>query len=241
MYRLFHPDGSPIEDMQPIIDAIPTSNGYTPWWRIHRVVVTDAYRGERIWSRAGIDVALDLGLVEQPEPTPMIMDCPVAHQNTRIEVSVDAEPIAPTPVWYRKQRVHWFCFRSSMLRLNMEDGDGEPIREMPQPPPLYVFQRTNEALPLTEWEKGVDFNEDDRLDASNNLFAARIGEARFSPLWQVKEVLTTPDYRWIDNTPDFDADVTAESQFVETASIVGITQLPDQLVNCPLQLVDGQL
>lgn len=242
MYRLI--DANDVLVGPPIIDAIPTDPGYTPWWRMFLVRTTDAYNGERIWSRAAIDAAVELGLVGPPEPTTTVLDCPVVHRDTRVSVGAD-QVVAPTPVWYRNQRVHWLRFSSS-LELPVETN-GERVRQMPRFP-IYIFQRINEALPLYEAKTGVDLNGDARLNASNNVFSGLPGDDRFSPLWWVSEVRTSPGFQSIDTPPTIETDLNAESQFfdpttqrVTSPSVVSVTPRRDELINCPLQMAEGRL
>lgn len=242
MYRLFDTTGQPIG--RPIIDAIPSTPGYSPWWRMFRVQTTASYAGERIWSRAAIDAAVELGLVEIPEPTSMVLDCPVVERDTQVAVG-GGEFVEPTTVWYRNRRVRWVQF-SAMVDVPVE-VDGQPVRQMPRFP-IYIFQRIDEPLPLYEAVTGIDLNGDTRLNASNNVFAGLPGGARYSPLWWVADVRTTGRYRSIDNPPVLETDLSAESQFfdpvteqVRSSSVVSVTPRRDELRNCPIQVEQGAL
>lgn len=242
VYRIVDPTGQPIG--RPIIDVIPTKPGYTPWWRVFEVRTTAAYRGERLWSRAAIDLAVQRGLVEPPEATTRVLDCPVVHRDSRVAVG-GGQFVTPTTVWYRDHRAHWLEFSAS-LELPVEI-DGRPIRRMPRFP-VHVFRRINEAHPLYEARTGIDINGDARLDASNNVFSGGPGDARYSPLWFVSEVRTVAGFHSIDRPPFTETDLSAETQFfdpvleqVTSPSVVSLTLNHENLVNCPLQRIGGGL
>ncbi len=249
MYVVVGLDGTPVG--APVIDVLPGDRGYSPWWRQHVVQVTEAWAGERLWSREAIEAATRLGLVREPVATEVIVSCPVVARDVRVEVG-GAEPVAPTLVWYRGRRAHW-------LRFSGEEA--LPVGERAMSAfPVYVFQRVDQAAPIYELVAGVDLDRDGVVDHSNNVFAGGLGSARYSPLWTLALVRTSADFPSIDTAAD-PADgrgpgYTAEADFFDadrgalrpealvgsssTAWVLGLEDA-DALVNCPIQRTRGAL
>lgn len=222
---------------RPIIDVVPGDPGYTPWWRIVRVRVTESYAGERIWSRAAIDAGVRLGILEAPEPTSTVATCPVVKRQTRIDLG-DGTRAAPTDVWFRDQLVSWYRFSD-------EVEVSPPDVVMPDFP-VYQFQRSNQALILDELLTGVDMDGDGEFTNTNNVFSAGSGRPRHSPLWQVVRVRTLPGYESFDGG---EPAIQAESDFLSFAGGQGTlidgdvisVEPTGTLVGCPLQPERGRL
>ncbi|MEO7730259.1 MAG: hypothetical protein ABIY55_04755 [Kofleriaceae bacterium] len=68
-----------------LVDALPGDPGYTPFHTLNRVVVTDAYQGELITTVAALADAIDLGLIDDPEPTNTFVASPLVLPGTRAE------------------------------------------------------------------------------------------------------------------------------------------------------------
>ena len=221
---------------RPIIDVLPGDLGYSPWWRVVTVRTTDRYAGERIWSRAAVDAGLRLGILEAPEPTEEIRDCPVVRRGTTFSLG-EGESATSSWVWYRNRRVDWVDFRID-LRLPVDQ------REMPVFP-VYVLHRIDEPLPLYEAETGVDLNGDGLLDASNNVFSSGLDGERYSPLWYEARVRTAAGLPSIDTASR--AVVRDETDLVDAAGeprapqILSIDHRTEVLVNCPIQRTAGSL
>ncbi len=244
VYRLIGLDGKELGS--PIIDVIPGDVGYTPWWRLFTVKVTSAYAGERIWSRAGVEAGIELGLLEEPEAQDVILNCPVTVENMTVELG-DGATASPTEVWYRNRRVYWIRF-SEEFDLPVKDENMQPIRTMPSYP-VYVLQRINEALPLYEFVTQVDITGDDLLNDSNNIFASGLDGPRYSPLWYSALVRTSTDYLSIDSPGGGTVGLSAESQFVRpedgmilsTNVVRPVERFRDAIINCPIQRTKGEL
>ncbi len=229
---------------RPIIDVLPGEPGYTPWWRRVVVRVTAAYAGEHIWSRAAIDEGVAKGLLEPPRATTAVVDCPVARRGTTIPVAArpGARTASTTPAWYRNQRVDLVAFG---------DPIDVPVESLRMPIfPVYVLQRIDAGQPLYEAVTGVDVTGDGRLDASNNVFAGRLGGARYSPLWGPRLVRVAADVASIDTARSATvAELVREADLVRVvdgapvpadARTLSITDLGG-LVNCPIQRREGSL
>ena len=240
LYHIIGTDGQQIG--RTIIDVIPGDTGYTPWWRIVEVYVTDRYDGERIWSRAAIDAGIRAGILQEPLPTQRVVNCPVILREAKIPVSLDsADDVTPEWVWYRDKRVDWVVF-SDFVDVDLD------VREMPIYP-VYVLQRIDEAAPIYEFVTGVDVNGDQRLDDSNNIFASGLDGPRYSPLWYVAFVRVEADYLSIDTSTGAAVGLSAESQFYDPignrvlSSLVvpPVLEMKQVLVNCPIQRTEGRL
>lgn len=238
IYELVGPDGNMIG--RRIIDVLPGDTGYSPWWRRVVVRTTASYQDERIWSREAIDLGVRMGILEAPEETDEVINCPVALRGTKIPVG-PGEPASTVWGWYRNRRVDYIDFSQ---RFTLPAG----TREMPAFP-VYVLQRIHQGTPLYEFLTGVDLTGDGDLDDTNNIFASNLGGPRYSPLWYVTIVRTTADYVSIDNTRTGTVGLSAESDFLDASGAVTspdvladrITPLPTFLVNCPIQRVEGEL
>jgi hypothetical protein len=83
-------------DHPAMVEALPGERSYNPLHSVIRVVVTDRYRGELITSADALADAIDLGLVEIPEPTGEFVATPVVLPGVRLEVSGE-ETMPPVP------------------------------------------------------------------------------------------------------------------------------------------------
>ncbi|HET7501853.1 MAG TPA: hypothetical protein VFK02_12640 [Kofleriaceae bacterium] len=110
MYKFFARseagDLSPI-DHPPLVDALPGDAGYSGVHAIIRVVVTDAYDGERITSSEALADALDLGLIEDPMPTGTFVTSPIVLPGTKLDTGA-AAPVVSEPVYGRGYEVGAF-------------------------------------------------------------------------------------------------------------------------------------
>ncbi len=80
---VYTPTGHPY-----IADTIPGDPGYSPFWLLQYVVVTDRYRGEVLPSTQAIADAIDLDLVEEPIPAPFYMDGPIVPTGTALDMGM---------------------------------------------------------------------------------------------------------------------------------------------------------
>jgi hypothetical protein len=239
-FVLVSADGVPLE--RPIIDVIPGDAGYSPWWRVVTVKVTDRYAGEHIWSREGIDLGVRLGLLEEPVPTDTVVTCPVVRRDVRVQVDSAGTSVEPTWAIYRNQRVSWVEFRSDITVPATE-------RRMPIAP-FYTFQRIDEPHTLVEVDAGFDLNGDGVINASNNIFQYDISEVGYTPLWYPILVRTVPDFVSIDTaTTAADLEFTDDEDFVgpvynvvtSDRVIPPLMEMRNQIENCPIQRESGSL
>jgi len=236
----------------PIIDVIPGDVGYSPIWRKVFLNTTATYNGEIIRSREAIDLALQLGILDQAQPSEQVVNCPVVSRNAVIALAKNSTKAADLITgWYRNRRVNLVSFSPpSLVPLEL---NRIPVF------PLYIFQRINERIPIDEAVSGIDLNGDNALLSSNIVFAANVTEridARYSPIWEPWLVRTSSTYPSID-TMDQAPGYTAETDFLDSMTwniresakvgggsdksyIVSVKKL-DGLVNCSIQKEKGKL
>lgn len=219
-----------------IFDALPGDGGYSPWWRKFTVRVTERYEGQKIWSREAIDLGVELGLLEPPEPTPYVYDYPIVSRYTRTAVD-DGVFVGTSTAWYRNQRVSFIDFEEATW---VSQG----VTTFPKFP-VYLLQRINEPAPIYEYATGVDLNGDGRLIDSNNIFAGGLDEERYSPLWYVASARVPATYRSIETGVDVDfareSDLYQDAERRQPAAGVSIQLDRERLVNCPIQREKGSL
>ncbi len=101
-------DGDDELDHPWLFDTLPGDAGYSAIHRVHHVQITGAYDGEVLPTLDALFDAIELGLVEEPEPTGAWIDAPVVMPGTRLEVG-DGVLADPVQVLARGWRVD--CFR----------------------------------------------------------------------------------------------------------------------------------
>lgn len=101
LYRLVKKDGDTVTPVNHpfIANALPGDAGYSPLWMIQDVVVTEHYHGEVLSSTAALTDAVDLGLVEDPEPAMLWMDGPIVAYGTMLDMGPDVAPATTTIVY----------------------------------------------------------------------------------------------------------------------------------------------
>jgi hypothetical protein len=237
-YVILGRDDAPLQP--PIIDVIPGDTGYSPWWRVFTVKVTDRYAGERIYSREAVDLGVRLGILEAPVPSETVVTCPVVHSDTRVQVDVGGTLLEPTWAIYRDQRVSWLRFKSDISVKTTS-------RRMPLSL-FYVLQRIDEPYPLSEPDAGFDLNGDGRMNNTNTIFQFDIGEEGYTPFWYPILVRTVPDFASID-TATTAIEFTKEDDFIgpvygvvtSDRVVPPIVEMKDQAQNCPIQRTMGEL
>jgi hypothetical protein len=108
IYQFYDAAGAPLPHPA-LVDALPGDPGYSPLHTINRVVVTDAYRDQRITTVDALTDAIDLGLINVPETTRTFIDSPLVLPGTTIEIGPGATA-APETVYARGYEVGMFRF-----------------------------------------------------------------------------------------------------------------------------------
>jgi hypothetical protein len=87
-----------------LVEVAPGDPGYSPYWAVFRVHVTDAYRGEVIPSVSAIDEAVRRGLVEPPiYDEGEAVNCPVVAADVRLAgtaLRLGSGPVAGERGWW---------------------------------------------------------------------------------------------------------------------------------------------
>lgn len=176
---------APVPGHPPLFDAIPGDPGYSPWWTMVLVPVTDRYDGEVLASFSAIDEAYRVGLVGLPIILPTAINCPVVLPEARLEtLPGDADSLRePNRAYYKGKTVHYFSFTAMAV-----DGLRVPA------PSAYLLRREG-GEPLSEIDRGVDMTRDGDLTDTNDLFAAAPGDDDYSDMVTlVDAVVSDGDY-----------------------------------------------
>ena len=176
----------PVPEHYPIFDKIPGDLGYSPWWEVVLVPVTDKYAGEILPSFAAVDEAERQGLVGALIPMPMAINCPVVLPSARLERVPGEPPIEPNEAYYRGHEIHYFDF------------DTVPVRAADLPVSTVYQLRREGGEPLSEPVRGVDLNADGDVLDTNDIFSDGPGDETYSGLVRVVEVVVVADTHSID-------------------------------------------
>lgn len=165
-----------------IVDAIPGDSGYSPYWTLYLLEVTDLYDGELITSFAAVEEAQQLGLVLAPRQPTIAINCPAVATDVRLEVGDGEDPLPPSNLFYWQGKT----VRNYDLGLMpIPDSNTEPE------PEVLVISREGKE-PLSEPLRQVDITNDGDIVDTNNVFEREPSDARYSPLTRRVNV-TVPD------------------------------------------------
>lgn len=188
----------PVEEAHPIIDKVPGDAGYSPWWTITLLPVTDAYDGEVIVSFDAVNEAIRQGLLQPPLMTGLVVNCPVIADDITLERTPGEPPEEPTTAYYRGTKVYYFGFGAFPA-----NGPEVPVST------VYQIQREG-GEPLSEPLRGVDMTGDGDLFDTNDVFALGPGGSGYSGMARLVDVVVTADTKAIDtNRDETKSDVTS--------------------------------
>ncbi|HWM86874.1 MAG TPA: hypothetical protein VNO33_13570 [Kofleriaceae bacterium] len=221
-------------DHPTIIDAIPGDTGYSPFWAVFALVVTDLYQDELVTSFAAVQEAVQLGLVEPPVLQDQAVNCPVVARGVTLEVG-EGEPLAPPSCFYwRGMTVDYYDFGPFAL---------EPRADVPTRP-RYVLRRVG-GEPLSEVLLSLDITGDGDRNDTNDVFPDRAGEPAYSPLCQTVDVAVDAAIDSIDTFADETMSaIRAATDLFDPDAVEGIVagyQVTEDLRNCPQQRQPGGL
>lgn len=211
----------------PLVEVAPGDPGYSPYWLVFRVVVTDAYRSEVIPSVAAIDEAVRRGLVEPPVVNDgEAVNCPIVAADVMLERPGGRAPVGPPSVFhYRGVRVHYF------------DVGHMPVDEDTEVPEVrrYVLRREGQE-PLSERIRNVDMTGDgDTLD-TNDVYDLAAADPLPSPSCLRVDVVVPAATPSIDTSMNQSvADIQRASQLFAPGPVAGTVvayQETDERRNC---------
>ncbi len=215
-----------------IIDSIPGDLGYSPYWRVFFLEVTETYRGEIMPSFAAVDEAIGLGIVGEPTNPGIVVNCPVVASDVRMAVGDEGEPVPPPTFFYWDgMTVNYYNFGP----IENLDMGRVPVSEM------YTLRREGREA-LSEPRRGVDINGDGDLRDTNNIFLSGIGASDFSPLVRVSNVAVPLTTNSIDSSPlevDFTTSEDLFSPGPDPVNVVAV-DVDAKARNCPHQAVVGE-
>jgi hypothetical protein len=225
--------GSERIDHPTIIDAIPGDPGYSPFWAVLEVRVTDAYDGELITSFAAVQEAEQLGLVEAPQQTRAAVNCPVVAGGVTVEVGGGDTVGANARFFWDGRTVDYF----DLGDMPLEAGSRVPDD------PRYVIRRRGDE-PLSEPARRVDLTGDGDRDDTNDVLA-RTSEEGGSPLCRTVDVVVEVGTEAIDTFADQSMSaIRAEADLFDPDPIDGVVVAYDEtedLRNCAQQRAEGGL
>lgn len=165
-----------------IIDAIPGDPGYSPYWAVLFLEVTDAYNGELITSFRAIEEAQALGLVYPPLLPTFAVNCPAVASDVAVEVGGGNEALSPpTEFFWKGKTVKSYDFGP------MPIADASLAAESS----IFVLSREGQA-PLSEPLRGVDITGDGDTTDTNNVFSAAKTSENYTPLCRRVNVTVPP-------------------------------------------------
>jgi hypothetical protein len=159
------------------------------------VLVTDAYRGERIASLSALEDALEIGLLEEPRPLNTFINCPMVLADTTIE---DDGVTPPPPLELRE--IYYRGHVATCFALLGPDGTVKSFpldeRGMFQARSVYALRRQQESRVLDEMAWMNDLNGDGDKRDSNLIFTLSMMQPGYAALWKQVDVVVAPEYEF---------------------------------------------
>ncbi len=175
-----------------IIDAIPGDPGYSPYWSVLILEVTDLYNGELITSFAAIEEAQERGLVLAPSLPTFAVNCPAVATDVALDVGEGAPVPPPSEFFWQGKKVRYY----DLGIMPVQDGTVAARSSM------FVVSREGKE-PLSEPLRGVDMTGDDDTLDTNNVFELGRSSEGYTPLTQrINIVLPDDDFPLLDTTGD---------------------------------------
>jgi hypothetical protein len=215
-----------------IIASLPGDPGYSPFWAISAVEVTDRYAGEILPSFAAVDQAVQSGLVLPPVALGFAVNCPAVAPDVRVAVG-GGQTLPPNATFYYEGKtVPYFDFGKMPL-------SGVLVPEQRR------FQLRREGQePLSEAARNIDMTGDGDIDDSNDIFMQRPGTPTTTPLARLVTVVVPLATSSIDDSRDETvAALTDALQLfgpAPTSSVVGYRET-EELHNWITQQTSGGL
>lgn len=218
-----------------IIDSIPGEEGYSPFWKVFILEVSDKYDDEIFPSFAAVDEAIRTGLVVEPTDPGLIVNCPVTARDVRMELGGGSAAIAPPSTFFwQGQSVNYFDLG---IVSNASEGRAM-IADM------YELKREGREI-LSEPVRGVDISGDGDVVDTNNIFSSLIGNMNYTSLVRRTRVTIPFDSTSIDTIPsDNNAQFNSSEQLFDPEAnpdAVIAFEVGTVLLNLPQQATLGEL
>lgn len=188
----------------PIFDKVPGDAGYSPWWTVVLLPVSEVYDGELVTSFEAVEEAVRQGLVGAEVVTTKIINCPVVAWDARLERKLGEGSEPPEEAYYRGKVIRYFSFD--------EIDVDEPVIASP---PLYELRREG-GEPLSERIRGVDMTQDGDLLDTNDVFAFGPGDPEYTGFVRATSVVVAMERDAIDTTGnESESDFTSSSDLFD--------------------------
>jgi hypothetical protein len=170
IYVLFQGDGSPVPGQNNIVGLIPGEEGYSDFWRVMRVTVSDEYVANSITAEddllaAGYDI----------EATDIVVNCPIVPDGSTATLRIGGGDTGLVRGWHDGEVVYYFNFAEAPLEVTAS-GDTPAI-------PIYVAFNINPDQAGGGPPSG--FMTEPGTSQTHNVLAALPGDAGYSPFWSV--------------------------------------------------------
>ncbi len=170
VYFFQYQGGGTVTGQYPVIDVKPGDQGYTHFWEIYNVTVSDSYAANTIKSVSSLKRAEQAGLATETDAK-RVLNGPLVARNVKITV-VNGEPVL-LPAWYRTQTTTMAVFET-----NLPSGTVPSIS-------IWLIKRASDSCPLLEVVCNKDLNNDSDIKDSNDLIGTTPGQPGYFPLWSV--------------------------------------------------------
>ena len=197
---------APIPNHPNVIDAVPGDFGYSPFWSMVIVCVTDAYQNETFASSRALADGVEVGLLQPFQDTGKWANCPVVLPSVGLEIG-NGQPNYPPHDGYYRDTVSYYFHLGGMDR-GVYDLDAQGLVEK-----HYVFQAT-----------------DEEGRSCDPVFEVTRTSPDYSPLWQVVEVDSSECFA------DWRSVLRKESEtFVALSGTIRSVRVTEELVNLGIQ------
>ena len=219
----------------PIVDAIPGDSGYSPYWTVFLLEVTDLYNGELITSFGAVEEAQRLGLVLAPTQPTFAINCPVVASDVTLEVGGGEVPLAPpSTLYWQGKTVRYYEFGP----MPIPDGDEQAAD-------VLILSREGKE-PMSEPIRQIDITNDGDIFDTNNVFEFARNEGVYTPLTRRIDVTVPNDgFPLIDTSLDEGASgIQSYSDLFAPQPVPGRViafETTDEVRNLPQQSTVGAL
>lgn len=203
-----------------IVEAVPGTPGYSPFWAVFWIEVTPSYHGELLTSFAAVSEAVDAGLVRAPVAQPFAVNCPITGTDVIVDVG-GGRAVGPNATFYYfGKTVPYFDFGPMPL-------DGAHVPEARR-----IQLRREGEEPLSEIVRRVDIDGDGDARDTNDILDAAAALSPVTPRLRTFNVATTKTIGSIDTSHDEAiADITSVTQlFAPDPTSLVVSYAPTDLV-----------